>query len=726
MSNADDLILEILDVNWNRLYLTPQVESARIIDELGTVGDADVTIPIDDGAILYIPDPDADQNNEGRWKLWEGNDNLVFAGVVDQTTKRINPDNTFTFGGKQRGILLGNFNVGRRDFNGWPVNQLHDELRKDNIAKAPVASIIAHTGGQATEQQGPINTITGDPQEGQYWAASSAGSNYITIDLGSQQDLDSVRIIPPWWDNRWYKFEVSTASTYFVPTVQGSKTTVYPLSDKGVLYDLTGVTARYVRVTVTDSTDGIARLAAVLVYKKIADRGPDTTFNLSWIENDDSGNIKRTGTTVRVFEQGAFNGDGVLGNSLVTRLSGTGLLTHRFYGTADAVYFTQGESGGACTALFYVDGVPTQTVTVPANTAATRYQYKAFEVTGLSDTQHTVSVAQVSGTPQIDYFTGLFRSAYRPINDEDSAIGYTGKWTSAKDGSGGPPYRNGTVHRTASGTGTMKFEFEGDLVKVIGTKGPGFGKADFYIDDSLVSTVDLYNSTQIYQQTMFTWSGSYGAHSVMAISRTDHNAAATGTIKTRLDIDGLEGNFAHVIYLRSFYETNLRLLDRMSQITNSWNRFNNDGSIDYLGSVGTTSNTVVREGENEGGTIINAQVQDDYSETCSAVLALVTSNDGVPLKTFVVDQEALERMGLKIRKMDNADANDIYLLIRQAWIELQDHKYPARRYSVEYDENDVGEILVGETTKLYSPTMRLDGSESLRVGKMETVYSKSE
>jgi hypothetical protein len=212
----------------------------------------------------------------------------------------------------------------------------------------------------------------------------------------------------------------------------------------------------------------------------------------------------------------------------------------------------------------------------------------------------------------------------------------------------------------------------------------------------------------------------------MGVSRTDHNASATGTIKTRFDVDGLEGNFAHVIYLRSFYETNLRLLGRMSEITNSWNRFNNDGSIDYLGSVGTSSDTVVREGENEGGTIINAQVQDDYSETCSAVLALVTSSDGIPLKVFVVDKEAVDRMGLKIRKLENADANDAYLLTRQAWVELQDHKYPARRYSVEYDENNVGDILVGETTRLFSPTMRLDGMESLRVGKMETVYSKSE
>jgi hypothetical protein len=271
----------------------------------------------------------------------------------------------------------------------------------------------------------------------------------------------------------------------------------------------------------------------------------------------------------------------------------------------------------------------------------------------------------------------------------------------------------------------MRYEFQGDLIKIIGTKANGHGKADIYIDDSFVETIDTYNATPLYQQTIFTWSGSYGNHSVMLDARSDYNVADTDTIKTRVDVDGIEGNFSHIVYLRSFYETNLRLLGRMSEITNSFNRFNNDGSIDYLGSVGDYSGTVIREGENEGGTITNASIEDDYSETCSACLAIVTTSDGLPLKAFVQDMEAIGRMGLKIRKLDNADANDAYLLFRQAWIEIQDHKYPARRYNVQYDETDVGEVLVGETTKLYSATANLDGSEELRVGKIDTEWSSS-
>ncbi len=721
MSDADDLLLEICDSNWNRLFVTPNVQSARISDELGTVGEGEVTIPIDDEAIPYVPDPDSNERNEGRWRLYEGNE-LVFSGVVDQTTKRINPDNTFTFGGKQRGILLGNNNMGRRDFNGWPVDLLFDELLRDNIGRAPIATIISHTGSPSALHP-PINAVTGDPTVGQYWAASISGSNYITIDLGSQVAVDSVRVIPPYWDRRWYKFNVQAASTYFTPTLWGEKTNTYPLSDRGQLFTLSGSTVRYIRVTVTDSSDSIARLASVMVFKKLADRGTDTTFNLSWIENDDSGNVTTTGGTARILEQGAFNGDGILGNSLVTRLSNSATMTQRFRGTASSVYLTQGESGGACRAEFYIDGVLQDTVTIPANTDITKYQYKAYEKTGLSDTQHTITIKQVSGTPQVDYFTGLYRTAYRPINEEDPSVAYTGYWAGAADGSGGPQFRNGSVRRTSAGRGVMKFEFEGDLVKVIGTKGPSFGYTNFHIDDAFVSTADLYNSTEIYQQTIFQWSGSYGNHSVMAVCTTGHNPSTTGTIQTKLDIDGIEGNFAHVVYLRSFYETNLRLIDRMSQITNSFNRFNPDGTIDYLGSVGTYSNTVIREGENEGGTIINADIEDDYTETCSAVLALVTSSDGLPLKAFVIDKEAVGRMGLKVRKLDNADANDAYLLTRQAWVELQDHKYPARRYNVQYDETDVGDIQVGDTTKLYSTKARLDGTEELRVGRMDTEYS---
>jgi hypothetical protein len=219
---------------------------------------------------------------------------------------------------------------------------------------------------------------------------------------------------------------------------------------------------------------------------------------------------------------------------------------------------------------------------------------------------------------------------------------------------------------------------------------------------------------------MFAWSGSYGDHEFMMRNKGSKNPAS-GNYWT--DLDHLTGNFAHVIYLRSFYETNLRLLTRLSEITNTFLRFNHDGSIDLLGSVGDYSNTIIREGENEGGTIINASAEHDYSETASAVLALVTGPGDMPIKAFVIDREAVKRMGLKIRKAEEADANDAYLLTRQAWSELQEYKEPQKRFTVDFDPSEVGDIQVGQTTVLHSQRLGLTNNELFRAGRLTTEWT---
>ena len=179
--------------------------------------------------------------------------------------------------------------------------------------------------------------------------------------------------------------------------------------------------------------------------------------------------------------------------------------------------------------------------------------------------------------------------------------------------------------------------------------------------------------------------------------------------------------------MRSFWESNLRLLTRLSEITQTFLRFNDDGSVDLLGKVGEWSETIVREGENEGGNIIAADIEDDYSETASAVLALVSNPDGATIKAFVIDKNAVDRMGLKIRKVDFADANDAYLLTRQAWSELQDHVYPTRRYSVQFDHGLLDdEIEVGETTKLYAPSIGMTGGDEFRIGRLVTDFDTEE
>lgn len=704
-----DLVLEVLDHDWNRLAVSPNIVRASITDELGAVGEAEVTLPRDDGVIDFLPDPESAQSNEGRWRLWEDGE-IVFAGVVDQTTRTINDDNTYTFGGKQRGILLGTANMGRRDFNAWTISDLFQELLLDNIGKAPIASIQNKSSQHKLHPA--INAIIGDVIEGNYWSTRVSGTNHhLTVDLGDQEDIVGVRIIPPWWDKRWYQFTVYTSTDNVTYTQRGQYTGTQPLDERGKKYTFS-TTCRYVKVEINDSSDNIGRLAAVLVYKELATVGSDTDYLIPWIENDDSGNNTLTGNAERVIENGAFNGDGVIGNSFVTRLSGTSAIHHRFRGTSTSVYFTQGKGGGTATAAIYLDNVFQHNVTVSGNS----YQVKGYETVGLTNGEHHVRVEQVSGMPQVDYFTGLYETSYRPIEDRDKgSISYFGKWKEIQH----EEFSFYTARASSTENNRYLFEFYGDKLKVKGSKGRNYGFAEFFIDGGLEDTVDLYNDPRQFGRTLFQWSGSFASHTLRCRVDGTKNASSGGFT---VDVDWLEGNFKHVIYMRSFYETNMRLLTRLSEITNTFLRFNHDGSIDLLGQVGDWSETVIREGENEGGNIITANAENDYSETASAVLALVTSPDGLPIKAFVIDRNAVARMGLKIRKSEEADANDAYLLTRQAWTELQDHVQPEKRYTVEYDPNDVGDIQVGQTTVLHSSRLGLVGNEQFRIGRLVTEY----
>ena len=715
MPTTNDLVLEICDYNWNRLYASPNVISASVTRELGAVGEGEVTLPAGDPAIAYLPDRNSAQSNEGRWRLYEDGV-LTFAGVVDQTTRRVNPDNTYSFGGKHRGILLGNSNMGRRNFDGWTLQQIFEEFLRDNIGKAPIASIEERTS--ATDAHPAVNCITGDVVRGQYWATSQGSGglpHYVTIDLGANYDIVGVRVIPPWWDRRWYNFRVTTSDDNSSFTDQGGYEVNLPLSSRGKLITFTD-NCRYVKVRITDSSDGYGRLAAVLIYRQLATVGADTNYLVQWIENDDSGNIERFGNTERRNTPGAFNGDGVIGNSLTTRLNSGGRMDHRFRGTSTSVFFTQGPGGGDAWARIYLDNVLQDTVFLPQQT----YQYQGYSIENLSNDVHILSVRNESGTPQVDYFSGLYKTSYRKLRDDDTHIGYYRGWAQYT----GDFYRDFSHHRSNSLVASNLFEFKGDSVKVIGTKRSSYGKQEFRIDGGSIGIADQYANVDQYQRTLIEWSGSYATHDLRGIHTGDKNPASSNYF---IDIDGIQGNWDHIIYMRSFWETNLRMLTRLSEITGTYLRFNDDGTVDLLSQVGQWSETIVREGENEGGNMIDAEIQDDYSETASAELAIVTQSDAPPIKAYVIDTNAVERMGLKIRKVDYADANDAYLLTRQAWADLQDHVYPTRRYSVQFDHALLNDnIEVGETTTLYAPSIGLSGSDQFRVGRLVTDFGTEE
>lgn len=699
---AEEIILEVLDHNWNRKALSRQLVGASITEELGTVGEGSVTIHKDDPVVAYLPNPDALNPYEGRWRLYEDG-SVVWAGVIDSTTYNLDETGNFEFDGKQRGIELSFTNVGRRDFLGWPFQDVFKELLRDNIGKAPMASIKAVTS--QNPQYPALNAITGDPFEGQMWVASGLDQSF-TVDLGGQKTIDAIRAIPPWWDNRWYQFDVYTSTDNSSFTLRHSKTTVTPLTDRGVLIE-SGfpVTARYVKVQVTDSSDNNSRFASVLVLQNIMASGSNTTLTVPFIENDDSGNITYTGSAVQQNVNGAFAGDGIVGNSTATRLTSGATAVHRFRGTSNTIYCTQDTDGSAQGEVF-VDGVSQGTFTVPNNS----YQHAIYTVSGLSNGLHTMALKQTSGDLQLDYFGGEYLSSWRFIREDEPSIAYHGTWEEIV----GENHYNFATQRTSAATSQIYYEFYGDYLQIVGPKSPNHSTdISVVIDGGSPSTISQFNSTLVYKQNVFTWSGSYGSHNI----RLTNNQAKY------MELDGIRGNFAHSIYMRSAYDHNLAMLTRLSEITASWLKFNFNGTVDLLGSSGDQIGVVLREGENEGGQITNATVNNDYSEVYSAALALVNGPNDLPIKSFVIDKNAVSQFGLKIGRVDNTDSLDAFLLTRQAWQWLQDHKEPRREYDLQYipDASTEG-VEVGDSPRFYAPTVSLSG-ERLRIGRKTTEWT---
>jgi hypothetical protein len=712
---ADDLIVEILDQNWLRKAATNRATSVRLTEELGQVGDGRIEIPVDDIATSFLPNPDATNPYEGRFRVYE-DDDLQFAGVIDARTITISPDGAnVQFGGKHRGVTVGFYNTGRVDYLGWNVQELMRELLRNNIAK----EATLHDVSTQEDLYQAYQMVTGDPFKQNYWKTTSATpTHYAVFDLGTVRTIDAIRVMPQWWKDldtgkfHYHNFVVSTSNDASSWTARGTKTGGYPSSGKGHLYELTGVSARYVRLEVTGSTDGYARIAQLMVYQNIAEIGNDTTFTVPFIENDDSGNCTTAGSPERPIVPGAFQGDGVITHSYVTKLVSSGQsITHTFRGVSNAVFFTSHTDGGG-TAGIYVDGNLRDTITIPNG----RYWFKGYDTLDdfgapLSDTLHTLEVRWASGVVQVDYFNGLYQTSWRPIEDDDPSLAYLGNWFSAE-----AAYYHNYFSAVSEDTGNeLTYTFTGDAIRIIGSKGPGFGSFNWALAPGGPSgTVNCSDATTSHKQVLLDVSGLTFGEWMLVVDPTS---------TSRVAIDRLEGNFTHTLYMRARYEANLKVLVRMSEIIDSYLRFNHDGTVDLVGAVGDPSGTAIIEGTNEGGTVVQASVEDDYQETGSAVLAIVNVNGEFPIKAFVIDKEAVAEIGFKVIKLEQSDAADQFLLNRQALQYLREKRKPTRSYNVSYDPDEVGEILVGQTTRLYSPTTGLDGRPQ-SVGKITTEYVK--
>src|ERR1700748_103634 len=92
------------------------------------------------------------------------------------------------------------------------------------------------------------------------------------------------------------------------------------------------------------------------------------------------------------------------------------------------------------------------------------------------------------------------------VDDSDSSISYAGAWGSGPNTS--PDFAQYEHYSNDTRTpATATFSFTGTTATAVMKRGPNFGIAHFLIDNSLVATVDAYNSQQQYQQNLYTAQG---------------------------------------------------------------------------------------------------------------------------------------------------------------------------------------------------------------------------
>ena len=119
--------------------------------------------------------------------------------------------------------------------------------------------------------------------------------------------------------------------------------------------------------------------------------------------------------------------------------------------------------------------------------------------------------------------TALSAGSYEETNN---AIRYTGNWTTHSNSK----HSGGAMKYSYTKGNTIEFKFNGTGFDLYGMTSAARGKANIYIDGTLVTTMDQYASTAAYQKAVYSKTGlTSGTHTVKIEVLGEKQSAATGS-----------------------------------------------------------------------------------------------------------------------------------------------------------------------------------------------------
>ena len=99
-------------------------------------------------------------------------------------------------------------------------------------------------------------------------------------------------------------------------------------------------------------------------------------------------------------------------------------------------------------------------------------------------------------------------------------------------------HSGGTMKYSTTAGASVRVDFEGSQVRVLGATGPNRGIAEVFLDGESQGTVDLYGDSWRYQQVTFEVSGLADGPHVLEWVVTGEKHPASGTV--HVDIDAVE------------------------------------------------------------------------------------------------------------------------------------------------------------------------------------------
>ncbi|WP_162462958.1 DUF4082 domain-containing protein [Paenibacillus psychroresistens] len=119
-------------------------------------------------------------------------------------------------------------------------------------------------------------------------------------------------------------------------------------------------------------------------------------------------------------------------------------------------------------------------------------------------------------------------AAATQVNDHTTAqITYSGAWTYDTTGASG--YINSDQHYSSTNGNYAQFTFTGTSIKWIGPKNLDCGISQVYIDGALVASVDMYASSWLKQQVLYSNTAlSNASHTIKLVATNTKNASSIG------------------------------------------------------------------------------------------------------------------------------------------------------------------------------------------------------